>query len=83
MPNATKVTPLTRNPVARRIARWINAQHDGNVRAAARAIGLDHVTLWRAATGRFTHTPIAAIDALAKTTNTSLDWWMHGRGDRP
>ena len=79
MPAVEKVRPLTRNATARRIAEWINDRHEGNVRAAARAAGVDHVTLWRAATGRFTVPPYAACVALAAHTGRPLEWWLTGR----
>jgi hypothetical protein len=59
--------------VSRYIARW------GSARAAAKAIGVDHVQLWRVASGHFTRTPIATLEALAAHSKRSLDYWTTGR----
>lgn len=63
---------MPRNPVQ----RWIDTAHKGNVREAARALGINHVTLWRVARGHHARPPYSVARALAKHTNTEMESWL-------
>jgi hypothetical protein len=62
--------------ISARVRAWIGKHHDGNTRAAARALNVDHVTLWRAQAGHFTRPPYAVLEALAEHTNIPLADWL-------
>jgi len=78
MPAPTRLAVRAQHdPIARRIAAFINERFDGNILAASRAIGCTHNRLWLPATGR-AKPSIALLQQLAKFSGRSVDWWVNG-----
>lgn len=64
---------------AERIDRYVHETFDGKVREAARVIGVDHVTLWRAMKGHAVRGPGAELcEALEKHSGKPMLYWRGG-----
>lgn len=64
---------------AERIDRYVQEQFEGKVREAARVIGVDHTTLWRAMKGYAVRGPGAELcEALEKHSGTPMRYWRGG-----
>ncbi len=77
MPAPTKIAPLSRDPIARRVAEYVNAHFDGNLSAACAAIGCTHEQLRRVAMG-ISKINVHLIRLLAEHSGKSVDWWLTG-----
>lgn len=61
---------------ALRITAWIKTAHDGNTKAAAKALGCEHTALWRAATGTAVRGPNPdVVSALIRVAGETFDYW--------
>lgn len=61
---------------ATRIEAYIDTAFGGNVREAARVLGVEHVMLWRAARGFTVRGPgVVLLEALAKHSGQSMSYW--------
>lgn len=61
---------------AERITSYVETQFEGKVREAARVIGVDHVTLWRAMHGHAVRGPGADLcEALEKHSGRPMIYW--------
>lgn len=78
MPASEKVTPLTKNPVAQRVAAYVNERYGGNLSRASRAIKCDYATLWATTRGVLSKPNVALLIRLAEHSGKSLDWWLTG-----
>jgi hypothetical protein len=77
MPRARKVKPLGRDAAAKKLARWVNENHDGNITAAATAIGCDYDQLYSTVKGMRSRGPsLALLLLLAKHTGTTIESWI-------
>lgn len=78
MPRAKKkVRPIGKDVAAARLAKWINYAHDGNIAAAATAIGCDYDQLYTAVKGIRARGPsLALLLQVAKHTRTTIEHWI-------
>lgn len=81
MPASEKLPVYRRSsPMTRAVVAWVNKTHDGNVSAAARAIGCEYTALWRCVRGVTVKPDIVMLRKLAQHTDTTLDAWLDGKG---
>ncbi len=73
MPPAERLRPRRGFVVSERLCALINEHHDGNVTAAALAIGCDYDALWRAATGRSRGANLDMLKAVAARYGKSVE----------
>lgn len=72
--------PTRQMPVsAERISKFVKTKYDGSTRAAARALGVDHVRLWRAQRGFAVRGPGADLCMrLERVSGKPMRYWMGG-----
>lgn len=73
MPAPEKLTPRKGFKVSERLCALINDAHDGNIRQAAAAYGVDYDALWRAATGRSRGGNLDMLKTVAEKTGTTIE----------
>lgn len=73
----TRKMPLS----ALRITAYVKEKFDGSTRVAAKVLGCDHVTLWRAMQGFSVNGPSAVLcDKLEEHSGKPVAYWR-GRGE--
>lgn len=77
MPSPTTLREVG-SPTARRVTVWVNETFGGNVREAARVLGVPYDTLWRLVTARRKKPPLEVLAALEQYTRRPIAEWLGG-----
>lgn len=78
MPASQKITPRSKDPIAKRVAAYLNAHFDGNLSAAAEAIGCPYDSLRAQALGLTMRPNLTVLQALAAHSGYTIDFWLGG-----
>jgi hypothetical protein len=79
MPAKSKIKPIGKDPVTRRLARYVNEKYEGNISNAAKAIGCTYDQLYTAVKGIRTRGPsLALLQQVANHTGLPIEHWLTG-----
>lgn len=82
MPSRKQVVPVSGDPVAKRVAQYVNAHFEGTLTVAAAQLPCDYHKLWNVVNGVRRKPNLDVLLALAAHSGQPIEWWLRGHATR-